>query len=200
MEQLKQKAQRLVERKISNHAYRARQALASQDQGDMEASRRIDTDYGEPIPGTLLHSGTTTGIEHLQRLDLVPRNKKIHQAPGQSPIMMEQERVNISKGNYNPLHTKPRFRYVEDEQIKIGSQGRQACNNCGGAKPNVKSGKFAKYGTNIVRQEQWPHNAVSRKYVKRSSFDNMDYETFVAGEVKIIYSMYNQDMEEALSC
>ena len=27
----------------------------------------------------------------------------------------------------------------------------------------------------------------------------MDYETFVAGEVKIIYSMYNQDMEEALS-
>ena len=99
--QLKQKAQRLVERKISDRAYRAKQALASQDQGDMKASQRIDTDYGEPIPGTSLHSGPTTGIEHLQRLDLVPRNKKIHQAPGQSPIMMEQERVNISEGNYN---------------------------------------------------------------------------------------------------
>ena len=53
----------------------------------------------------------------------------------------------------------------------------------------IKSGKYAKSSNRIVKQETWPHNAVSRRYVKRGSFDSMDFDTFVAGESKIIYSM-----------
>ena len=61
--------------------------------------------------------------------------------------------------------------------------------DCACGKSKVKSGKYAKSNTNLVRQEVWPHTAISKKYMRRSTFDNLDFEGFVAGETKIIYSM-----------
>ena len=68
--------------------------------------------------------------------------------------------------------------------------------NC--VKSNVKSGKFAKANINIVRSEQWPHTAVARKYIKCTTFDNMDFEMFVAGETKIVLGMLGRDIAAAI--
>ena len=35
----------------------------------------------------------------------------------------------------------------------------------------------------------WPHTAVSKKYIKRTSFVLLDYKGFIAGESKVIYFM-----------
>ena len=57
---------------------------------------------------------------------------------------------------------------------------------CGCNRSQVKSGKFVKTSLAIQRQEMWPHTTVSKKYAKRSTFDNLEFDAFVAGETKII--------------
>ena len=56
-------------------------------------------------------------------------------------------------------------------------------------KHKLKSGKFAKTNIDIKKQEQWPHLNVLRKYAKKCTFDNIDFELFVAGETQIIVNM-----------
>ena len=53
----------------------------------------------------------------------------------------------------------------------------------------VKSRKFVKSNVNLQRQEVWPHTAISKKYAKRTTFDNLEFEAFVAGETKIIHAI-----------
>ena len=63
---------------------------------------------------------------------------------------------------------------------------------CMGAQSNLKntkSGNYVKSSANIVRQEVWPHTVVSKKYAKRTGFDNMEFNAFVARESKIIHTM-----------
>ena len=55
-----------------------------------------------------------------------------------------------------------------------------------------QSGKHAKSMPNIKRQEIWPHTQVMKKYCKKVTFESMDFESFVAGETRIIYNMDNQ--------
>ena len=55
----------------------------------------------------------------------------------------------------------------------------------------VKSGKYVKSHIKLKKQEQWPHLNVMRKYVKRTSFEQLDFETFVAGESRTILLMGN---------
>ena len=67
------------------------------------------------------------------------------------------------------------------------------CSSCsGGEKTNIKSGKYVKTNINIKVQEQWPHMNILRKYCKRSTFDQLDFEAFVAGETHIICGMVDQ--------
>ena len=40
----------------------------------------------------------------------------------------------------------------------------------------VKSGKYARSNINIKIQEQWPHLNVLRKYTRRTSFEQLDFE------------------------
>ena len=61
--------------------------------------------------------------------------------------------------------------------------------NCNVNGTKIKSGKYVKSSVNIQKQEIWPHNAVSKKYTKRPTFDNIEFEQFVAGETKIIYNL-----------
>ena len=81
---------------------------------------------------------------------------------------------------------------------ELGKQQLQllSCAGCVGDKNSkLKSGKFAKSHLNIMKQEQWPHLNILRKYVKRPSFESMDFECFVAGETRVILSM--TDSKEA---
>ena len=75
-------------------------------------------------------------------------------------------------------------------QGQLFSQVHMCCSNVETSK--VKSGKYAKSHVNLKCQELWPHMHVLRKYTKRVSFDNLDFESFVAGETRIIYTMDDQ--------
>ena len=70
------------------------------------------------------------------------------------------------------------------------------CGGCHAEKPKLKSGKFAKTNIDIKKQEQWPHMNVLRKYSKRTSFDNMDFELFMAGETRVISLMMDKEMAQ----
>ena len=68
------------------------------------------------------------------------------------------------------------------------------CNNR--EKPKLKSGKYVKTNINIQSQEQWPHLNVMKKYCKRTTFENMEFEAFVAGEARIIEQCRNRIEKE----
>ena len=63
-------------------------------------------------------------------------------------------------------------------------------NDCGcGGKIMVKSGRHAKCNVNLQRQEVWPHTAISKNYVRRITFDSIEFDAFTATETKIIHSI-----------
>ena len=86
-------------------------------------------------------------------------------------------------GNNNPLHVNTEFDYEPNLQFK------KKCTEKCCASNKIVTRKFARSHTELVRQEVWPHNGVSRKYVKKTTFDTLEFEQFVAGETRIIYSM-----------
>ena len=53
-------------------------------------------------------------------------------------------------------------------------------------KTKLKLGKFVKTNIDIKKQEQWLHVNVLRKYMHKCSFDNMEFEMFIAGETRVI--------------
>ena len=67
-----------------------------------------------------------------------------------------------------------------------------------GAGKKKQSGKYLKTNVNIKFQENWPHVNVLKKYAKRTTFDNMDYESFTAGETRVILQMAPNDLPSAL--
>ena len=58
-----------------------------------------------------------------------------------------------------------------------------------GSRQKIKSGKFAKHNVNLVQEELWPQLSVLKKYTKCTTFDQLDYEAFVAGETRTILLM-----------
>lgn len=56
-------------------------------------------------------------------------------------------------------------------------------------KEKLKSGKYVKSNLKKQWQEQWPHVNVLHKYVKWTTFEQMEFEAFVAGEARIIQNM-----------
>ena len=81
----------------------------------------------------------------------------------------------------------------EDNGNLTGKNALQlvTCSECekAGRKEDTKSGKWAKSHGKIKKPELWPHMSVMRKYVKRTTFDQLDFKTFVAGETKTILTM-----------
>ena len=63
-----------------------------------------------------------------------------------------------------------------------------------GGKQKVKSGKYAKHNVNIVQEEVWPHLSVLKKYAKRTSFDNLKFDAFVARETRTILLMKEMNL------
>ena len=74
---------------------------------------------------------------------------------------------------------------------------QQWATNANGDKSKLKSGKYAKTNINIKIQEQWPHMNTMRKYCKHTSFDQMEFDAFVAGETRVILGCEDDSIAQA---
>ena len=176
MQTIQQKVQKIIDRKK-----RARQGALQDTSGPLIMSET------QPDLGSCPNSG----IQHLKKLQLVPEN---FSASKEGTQEMEQPSKSKCK---NSLTIQPRFDF--DMEQMMGNDCACA-NNVN--KQLVKSGKYVKSNVNLVRQEVWLHTAVSKKYARRMSFDNIDFEQFVAGEPKIVHAMMvgGQELESAVGC
>ena len=139
--------------------------------------------------GKNLTTCPNTGVQHLWKLELVPENfgRNMMQQEAGEDITTSAKQGDKGK-SFNPLLVQTKFDYDSD----LNRNKECGCSNVNiqsVPRMQIKSGKFVKSNVNIVRQEVWPHTAVSKKYTKRTSFDNLDFEAFTAGEAKIIHSM-----------
>ena len=166
MDALQLKAQRLVEGKMKH-----RKAMEQNKTTDHE----LRTNF---TPRSTQGGGDSEfpkkGVQHLKKLELIP-----------DTAGMDHRRTNDdeNQGN-NPLQYRNKFDYGMALYDEIETEhAKDTC--CQINKTKIKSGRHAKTGINLVRQEVWPHNAVSRKYVRKPTFETMDFETFVAGKVKL---------------
>lgn len=132
-----------------------------------------------------------TGIQHLKRIGMLPgygmdREPSLGQLPRQGLVGEEGE----GPQEWDQLSQR------EEAGKMGGGEGTKAApvdKPCTGDKEKVKvkSGKFAKSHVDLKREESWPHVNVMRQYVKRTTFEQMDFEAFVAGETRIINAMWN---------
>ena len=153
MEQLQEKAQKLVEQRISRVEHVQQEPIVT--------DKREHIDYQEDEARPSGQSMPYTRIQHLKKLNLV--SKDISNQGGQGPAAHkggDMDQQSITEGNYNPLRTTHRFNY-DDMGEDMTNNKCLNCVNCNSGRMKVKSGKYAKTGVNIVKQESWPHNAVS---------------------------------------
>ena len=128
-------------------------------------------------------SALKKGIEHLKKLGLVPDNLPDIDEANDEDILLQDIVNQATAGNKKHILNSSR----------TGNENECTCSKVG-----VKSGKYSKNNVNIVKQEQWPHNAVLRKYVKRTTFNSMKFDMFVAGETNIILHMFSNNEEAAI--
>ena len=202
MTTLQRKAQALVEQKINKRAKEVKEMLHNlqtkvRGDGMNDYLHAHDQEIVEQTTSSA--SGQLQGVKHLHKLGFIPATAGGNHGNTKED-MTEQDKQQHAGNGSNLLTSLPKFNYDDRDSSEGGIGGNYNNNMCGCTmtKTKLKSGKFTKTGCNIVRQEYWPHNAVSRCYMKRTSFDNMDFEAYVAGEVKIIYSILQRDVNEAL--
>ena len=159
--------------------------------------RAQGTNKATDIVGATPFLGTcpSTGIDHLKKLDIIPDNF------GRRTSLLEEAARQEQPLNMNRINTHGNSKCTHElhynnqsRQIDQGDEGDETLQV---VRPKVKSGKYAKTNINIMRQETWPHTTVSRKYAKRTTFDNLDYETFIAGETTTIAKMLSRRDDEA---
>lgn len=146
-----------------------------------------------------IQRGKLTGIPHLERMGLMPAyglsdRDLIRQLPAQDTMSVRQpENRGFEPEGWDQLSVK-------------GDIGKPTHNNPGNGgagdvkadKVKIKSGKFAKSHQELVREESWPHLSVLRQYARRTTFDQMEYDAFVAGETRIIGALFKKDMGRAM--
>lgn len=145
-----------------------------------------------------LETGPLTGVQHLKRMGILPSygmtmegDASVLNLPSQGGGATGQmvdpwEHLSV-KGETGKSAT-----HMQVEDLVVGEKMKD------GDKNKIKSGKFAKSHTQLVREESWPHLNVLRQYGKRCSFEQMDYETFVAGESRVVLSMMRKNTDRAL--
>ena len=131
-----------------------------------------------------LGSCPNKGIQHLKKLQLVPEKFGWNSTEEVDEDYQEEMDVN---------HKSKLLNFFRDGEFGC----REFMNNGTATKTQIKSGKYVKSNVNIKKQEIWPHTAVSKKYAKRSTFDNLDFEAFVAGEARIVRDMIVRQDPEA---
>ena len=151
-----------------------------------------------------LGSCPNVGAAHLHKLGLLPQNMyhllEEEQAAGISGTPYPEGEQGKVDDKIDPLHSKTDPLHINTEfgyqHCLKNPDKSQACKCMVGEKQVIKSGKWARLHAKLVRQEVWPHNGISKKYAKKVSFDQMDYDLFVAGETRIIFSMLHKDEVE----
>lgn len=137
-----------------------------------------------------------SGVEHLRRMGMLP-------AYGVgSEVSMEKLPVQ-DKGRQKRDMCQEDIWDFGSRKEEAGKKNDVQLEGAGGGKVvdgknKIKSGKWAKSHRDLVREETWPHAAVLRQYTKRTTFDQMEFEPFVAGETRIILAMMQKDQEKAM--
>ena len=128
------------------------------------------------------------GIAQLKRLGLMPNHiPEDGGIPGNTIPPNAAEMKKLQEG------ATMGGKQLNDISKQIDLDEQYGCGpNCMTEKGKVKSGKYVKANINLKYQEQWPHVNVLRKYAKRGSFEQMEFETFVAGETRIIMTMQDR--------
>lgn len=171
----------------------------------------IKTSGGQPQEKVV--TGPLAGVKHLGRMGLLPAyGVTSNKEPSISQLPNQDRGMGWSMG----MGTMPKEIPMRDpwEQLSCTGEGGKTNPNLmhgimvdtpwgagapgdRGDKVKVKSGKFAKSNQDLQREEKWPHLNVLRQYTKRTTFDQMEFEMFVAGETRIILSMMNRDQQRA---
>ena len=141
-----------------------------------------------------VEEGHMAGVQGLKQMGLMPMHLPDNQMilPRQQlPNDAERKKLKEQLCGTGVMGDVTRSHELQSEEGKVDL----VCQGCG-EKSKVKSSKYVKSNISIKKQEQWPHMNVMRKYVKRGTFDQMDFETFVAGETHVIFNM--QDQVEAM--
>ena len=151
--------------------------LRTKAQRMMDRKKQSQPDFTVPElaeEGTqpMLGSCPDRGVSHLKKLQLVPDNFRGNRTQA------DEEEMEQNKSKCNPIFNTE---VTELRQVK----------DCACPKAQIKSGKFAKTNITIQKQEIWLHTAISKKYARRTTFDNLEFEAFVAGEAKIILHLLN---------
>ena len=177
---LQRKVQMLVESKMNSRKTSSKPTSSTR----MPTTETVGASTSQQCGGDI--EFPWQGVAHLKKLQLLPDSAGGDHRPTEN---MDSA---ATAGNVNPLRFSSNFDYHNfqdhEEPIQCG---------CGSMKQKVKSGKFVKSNPNIIKPELWPHNMVSKKYAKRTTFEGLDFELFVAGESKIIYNMLSTDVVEA---
>ena len=75
--------------------------------------------------------------------------------------------------------------YMMGLQQDLPGKDMRVLNLDGGVEQQaIKSGKYAKSHIRLKKQQQWPHLNVMHKYVKRTTFDQLKFDAFVAWETR----------------
>ena len=164
---------------------KAKELMETQKKLVEDIHRRANIKATQPIaanvqPTTAPTTQPLTGWQHLHQLNMA--SEAAMQRAGQ-PTTTITEAYQGNNIKPNPLCVNTSFQYgmpeKGDENKAKMAEGAGAGNR-EGKDTKVKSGKFAKSHTELLRQEVWPHSAISKKYSKRPTFDNLDFEQFVA--------------------
>lgn len=194
-------------------------SIKSEGKGQMtgintKATHKVLGDLDRNRSGTLLRESQEiqkrerligapdTGIKHLKRMGMLPHygvksETSIRKLPAQEG---RKEKVaellgDDGKDMWERL-TLGDDEGKDDNHLKVGDDGDGEKRL--DTKTKIKSGKWAKSHKDLVREETWPHVAVLRQYAKRSTFDQMDFETFVAGETRVIMSLMQKHHHKGL--
>ena len=178
LDELQERARKIIAQKTKTRPVRV-SAKAKYQQAHVDDSSD-EEDLGE-----------VTGVEHLRKLGLVLEKF------GEKTLQMENEKKGMQTRSKTGRNNLQNLGTLEIDSVSGDIDGKGGDCPCG-ARPKVKSGKFAKTNVNLVKQEVWPHTMVSKKYTKRTTFDMLEFEAFVAGETKIIHSLLVQRKLESV--
>lgn len=143
--------------------------------------------------------GPLTGIKHLDKLGLLPSygmegepsevqfplqdmGVRPKDVLGKDPWEQLSQCGEVGKNKHDSMH------------MVMGAQGEKVDKL---ERAKVKSGKYAKSHQDLVREESWPHLNALKQYAKRTTFDQMEFDLFVAGETRIIQAMMHKDVRRA---
>lgn len=133
-----------------------------------------------------------SGMRHLARMGLLPDygvmgDKEMAPSVSELPVQKTGKRYPAEMWDHLSLKDEGKDRYAGDWSVPVDdARGEKD------GKQKVKSGKYAKSHMELKKEESWPHLNVLRQYAKRTTFEQLDFESFVAGETRVISAMWGQ--------